>query len=351
MKLAIFVLILLCAPNAQAMGKKRPKPEGMLRTSLQVLEVKLPKKNRLAGSWPESLSCSDFRGTHAGNTIEIELKGEGGDGKYRHELIYTLTRAYQLGRESEGQREKSQKGNGSVKIELPELDDGTPFVQQTLFLLTRDGTGATATSSLTFLVARPVVLGVSADARAREKDCLERYAPYESQVGLLSNGSTNLSTIQIKQGLQTVWSSTRGWQWGVYVSPFSWLGLGNLLALNLSYFSQTSKQTVETVEIDSSYALSPGDYLQVYVQPTRYVTAYDATLIDPCGKAERLDGAYLFQWWGFAYHVYPVNPLSDARPPVSAVGAPVVNTCPQALTPGGDASIPGSALGFVRTNL
>lgn len=328
--LAIAATFSVGVHTASADNGQAPLP---LANTINIGKVDLLRENALAGGWDGKVSCHNFTGTHAGNEISIEAVGSGGDGHYRHTLVYTLENSYRIEDTRAGQYQKTRKRNGTITLELPELKDEVPFVQQTVFLITRDRAGHTATTSKTFVVSRPVVLSVSNSEKTRAANCMQRYSPYPSTAGVLSNGSTNLSTIEIKQGVEKIWTATRGWQWGVYVSPFSFLGLGNLLSLNADYFRQTSKQTVETIEISSQYRLNPGDYMQVYVQPTRYVTAYDATIVEPCGGTKKVEAAYMFQWWGFSYHIYPVNPFDKKMTPVEAVGAPAINTCSNELTP------------------
>ena len=73
--------------------------------------------------------------------------------------------------------------------------------------------------------------------------------------------------------------------------------------------------------------------MQIYTQPTRYITPYDATLVEACGQTRKIDGAYLFQWWGYSTIPYPVDPNHLQLPPLESIGAPPVNTCPAELTP------------------
>jgi hypothetical protein len=334
MKLVLLLcaFALSCSNAAFAMGKNRP--EGSLRNTLKVSEIHVARDNALAGGWKSSASCGDtFLGTHSENAIHFEAIGSGGGGKYHHTLIYTISDAFDVQSEKTGQFQKTRSDNGEFVLKFPQLKPDTSFVQQTVFLITEDQTGTAVTTSRTFTISRPIILGVSNDPQALKMNCFERYAANPSSLGVISNGSTNLSSIQIKQGIQKLWSKTKGWQWGVYVSPLSYFGLGNILSLNASYFTQTSKQTVETVEISSEYQINPGDFMQVYVQPTRYITAYDATMVGPCGESEKLPGAYLFQWWGFAYHVYPINPFDRTSPPAEAIGVPIMNTCSKDLSP------------------
>jgi hypothetical protein len=346
------LLMVLCLNGtvAHAFSKKRTVT-GPLKTSIRVKEINLTTENALAGSGQTSVSCPVFKGTHAGNEIVFQVDATGGDGDYRHSIVYNVTRAYKLEKEQEGQRRASREENGTISLTLPELEESVPFVQQSVYLLTHDGTGATSTASMMFTVSRPVILMPSKDKASRDKECFERYVAKESTMGVLSNGSTAPSTIQIRQGVSNIWSSSKGWQWGVFVSPLSWLGLGNLVALNLSYFSQTSKQTVETVEVAAGYQLNPGDFMQVYVQPTRYITAYDATKVSACGFSAKQNGAYYFQWWGFAYQVYPVNPFEKKGIPADAVGAPPLNTCSKEFTPlADDANTTAGGYTFRKTN-
>lgn len=316
-----------------------------LSTSIKVIGVQLARNNALAGNYPSSVSCeaNQFMGTHHGNTLQVELTGTGGSGSYRHTVVYQIPRSYKLGVQDDGQKEVGLQGNGTIQIRLPELMDDVPFVQQTLFLITTDSNGQSVSTSITFTVSRTVILSISPDRRS---NCFERYLPYESITGLLTNATNNLSSIQIKQGIQKIWGATGGRQFGVSFSPLAMFGLGNLFSLNWGYFSQTSKQVMETTEVVSDHQFDPGDFMQVYVQPTRYVSAYDASVVAPCGGMQKVEKAYMFQWWGMAYHVYPVNPRSGTMPPPEAVGAPVINTCPLELTPGS-----GKSYQFMPTNI
>ena len=212
-------------------------------------------------------------------------------------------------------------------------------MQQSVMLITKDtNTGEVKTDQKVFLVSRGIILAPSSNEKVAAEDCFERYPSYESTFGVLSNGSTNLSQLSIKQGVQKVFESTSGSSWGFYISPLAWINipvigsLGNLIMFNKNYFSSVSQQTIETVEVTSGFNLSPGDYIQIYTQKTRYVTNYDATLEDACGNTKVLEGAYKLQWWGFAYHAVPVNPYDSVRPETATIGAPPMNSCPKDLS-------------------
>jgi hypothetical protein len=185
-----------------------------------------------------------------------------------------------------------------------------------------------------------------------DRNCYQRYPATESMVGVLTNGSTNLSSLVIKQGVDRLWSNSVGNSWGFYISPLSFIpnlasSLASLFMVNRSYYSNVSKQISETVEVSSEYQLSPGDTIQIYTQKTRYITHYDAILVDACGKRTALKGAYPLQWWGFAYHAVPINPYDPTKPNPATVGGRPMNTCAPELTPGsGD-----STYSFFQTNL
>jgi hypothetical protein len=331
------VFLFLVSYDVRAKGAAAPEQDEStpsLTNKISVAEVSLSRKNRLAGYNESRYSCENFKGTHAGNTIVFKAEAFGGRAPYKHLLSYQLTSDFAFEEKAVGplQYEESRNGNGEFKIKLPELDPQVPFVDLTVFLVSSDSQRIHASSSVTFRVSRTVLLTRSSNKTQREKSCFERYQAYLSAPGLISNGSMNTSRLEIRQGVDQIWSSSRGWQFGVYVSPFSWLGLGNLVALNYSHFQTRSKQVTESTYVSSSYELDPGDFLQVYVQPTRYVTAYDAAIVHPCGETRSFEGAYLFQWWAFSYHVYPIDPFSsvDEIDP-TLVGVPPLNTCPQEL--------------------
>src|SRR5690606_21100628 len=118
----------------------------------------------------------------------------------------------------------------------------------------------------------------------------------------------------------SIWTTTSGSQWGYYISPLAWTVVGNVFSFYRNYFTQFSRQTIETVEVANNYTVSPGDFVQLYEQRTRYVTPFDMYKIGACGESELLDGAYFMQWWGRAYHAIPVNPYDDEEIPVEAIG-------------------------------
>ena len=103
---------------------------------------------------------------------------------------------------------------------------------------------------------------------------------------------------------------------------------------------------METVEVSSGYQLSPGDYVQIYEQRTRYVSAFDAYKIGVCGESELVDEEYMLQWWGVAYHAVPVNPFSEENIPAESIGSYPRNNCSAEYTP----DFSNGELNFVRTN-
>jgi hypothetical protein len=208
------------------------------------------------------------------------------------------------------------------------------WVQQPVFVITTDlKTKQTATKQLLFNVTRPVVLTPSQNQERLSRGCFQVFPAFESVAGILSNGSTNPSQILIRQGIQNIWSKTSGSQWGFFFSPLAWTVVGNVFSINRSYFNQFSRQTIETVEVSSGYTLTPGDFVQLYEQRTRYIQVFDAKIINGCGESQELDGEYFLQWWGVAYHAVPVNPYENESAPIETIGARPVNHCPDELTP------------------
>ncbi len=283
--------------------------------------------------------CEVFRGARQGSTVWLEPKVSGGSGRYELTLAWRLGSGYRdYG--VEAQFERRIRINKRFGLRIPLLRDDVPYVQQAVVLLVRDReTGETANAEALFPVSRNVILTPSADPAILDRNCYERFPATESMIGVLTNGSTNVSSLSIKQGIDRLWANTSGTSWGFYVSPFSFLpGVGSTLAglfmANRSYYKTTSRQTSETVEVNSSYNLSPGDTIQIYTQKTRYITHYDATLVGACGARATKKGAYPLQWWGFAYHAVPINPFDPTRPNQNNIGATPLNTCPASLTPG-----------------
>ena len=336
LKLA-FVACVLIGSSAQAAKVK--KVTAPLTTKITAVSVDVAPRHAYVGVigrwglWGKHTSCDTFTGTFEGNDVHIHLQGSGGSGSYKHRIVTSFGESYRIGRKRKAQIERKKNGNGDLQVSIPELADNVPFVQQTILLMTTDSAGNTATDALIFTVSRPIIVNPSQRREDRETNCFQRYAPYEAMTGVLSNATNNLSEIEIKQGVEKIWTSTHGWQFGVFVSPLSVLQLGNLIVFNYSYFQETSKSVIETTEVNTKFAFDPGDYMQVYAQPTRYVTSYDATLVEACGQRTTMQGAYHFQWWGFSYLVHPINPYSKVPPSPDVIGAPVMNSCPEDLNP------------------
>ncbi len=297
-------------------------------------------------------TCERFQGARQGSTVWLEPVVTGGSGRYEFTLAWRFGSGYRdYG--VEAQFERRIRPGKRFGLMIPFLRDDVPYVQQAVVLLVRDReTGETANAEALFPVSRNVILTPSSDPAVLDRNCFERFAATESMIGVLTNGSTNVSSLSIKQGIDRLWANTNGTSWGFYISPFAFLpGVGTSLAglfmANRSYYKTTSRQTSETVEVNASYNLSPGDTIQIYTQKTRYITHYDATLVDACGARASQKGAYPLQWWGFAYHAVPVNPYDPTRPNINNIGAAPVNTCPASLTPD-----TGAADGmFFQTNL
>lgn len=305
-----------------------------LATSLSVVRVQHSKGNQIASGSPASETCSTFKGTFDGNTVVVKPVATGGSGRYSHQLVWTLSESYKTFDGVQTQKEVTVKNGSTYGIKLPELKDEVSWVQQPVFVITKDlRTGKTATKQLLFSVTRPVVLTPSQNQESLAKGCFQVFPAFESVAGILSNGSTNPSQILIRQGIQNIWNRTSGSQWGFYFSPLAWSVVGNIFSISRSYFRQFSRQTIETIEVSSGYTLTPGDFIQLYEQRTRYIQVFDAKLINGCGQSEELPGEYFLQWWGVAYHAVPVNPYENERTPVETIGARPVNHCPDELTP------------------
>ena len=320
-----------------------------LKNNLSVTKVIHSKYNQIATGYAKNQTCTTFKGTYEGNTVVLTPTAEGGSGRYRHLIVYTLSESYKTFEGVNTQHEYSVRPGKSFLLSLPPLKDDVPWLQQSVFLITHDlKTGESVTSQIIFNVTRPVVLSPTSDPYKQQQSCFQVFPPFESVAGILSNGSTNPSEILINQGVQNIWSRTRGNQFGFYFSPLAFFSLGNVFSVYKNYFTQYSKQSVETVEISSGHTLSPGDFIQLYEQRTRYVQVFDADLIDGCGNAQKLEGEYFVQWWGVAYHATPINPYDTERAPIETIGVRTMNTCPPELTPE-FAREENSAYNFMRT--
>lgn len=324
MKTIFFLSLTLWSLNSSA----------ALTSFLSVGRVYNSKTNQNLTQSPQSDHCQIFKGTYQGNKLELIPRAYGGSGKYRHRIMWQLSDSYQTFDGQLTQHEVAVKNGSNYLFTIPQLKNDIPFVQQSVLLVTEDvNTKETATSHLMFNVSRPVILSQTSDPVKLRNNCFQVMPAIESVVGILTNGSTNPSQILIRHGVQNLWTRTRGSQWGFFISPLAWSGLANIFSAYKNYFTQYSRQTVETVEISSEHQIAPGDYLQIYEQRTRYVTVFDALEVDMCGDTRELDGSYFLQWWGVAYHAFPVNPYSPDRTPREAIGVAPMNSCPDALTP------------------
>ena len=304
------------------------------KTELKLEWINHSKLNQVAAGVPKSSSCDVFKGTYHGNTVVLKPIASGGSGKYRHRLIWQISESYKTFTGQRTQQEAAVKDGKNYAITLPELRDDVSYIQQSVFLISEDlKTSKTTTSQLLFNVSRPVVLAHTNHPEKLRQNCFQIFPSNESVAGILSNGSTNPGQILIRQGIQNIWTRTNGSQWGFYISPLAWTSVGNIFSVYKSYFTQFSQQTIETVEISSGHQIAPGDFIQLYEQRTRYVTAFDAFEIGACGESREVEGTYFMQWWGVAYHALPVNPYSSDRPPRETIGVSPVNHCPDNLTP------------------
>lgn len=305
-----------------------------LSTELVVSKVYNSKTNQYATGVPATSSCSVFKGTYQGNSIALTPMARGGSGKYDHRLVWQVSESYKTFDLTRMQKEAYVKDGKSFILQIPELKDDIPYLQQSVFLISRDKrTGKSATSQLIFNVSRPVILSHTNKPEKMELNCYQVFPAYESISGILSNGSTNPSQLIIRQGIQSIWSKTNGSQWGYYISPLSWTVVGNVLSFYRNYFTQFSRQTIETVEVSNGYTIAPGDFIQLYEQRTRYVSAFDIFEVNECGETNEVDGSHFMQWWGRAYHAVPVNPYDSEPVPRELIGITPTNNCPDELTP------------------
>ncbi len=340
----ILFLILVDAPKAHA----------VFRNLITVDGVTVSKANTATSDYAGYRDCSDFKGTLENNSITLTPTATGGSGSYRHTVIYRFGTGYEGYNINEEQFEINVNDGNSFNINLPPLRNEIPYVQQGVLLITKDlSTGEAVSTEKLFTVSRSVILAPTADAKMANQNCFQRYSSFPSTIGVLSNGSTNASQLVLKQGIEKVWESNKGKTWGFYISPFSWVSifgfsLGNILSINKEYFTSVSKQTTEKVEVSTDYQLSPGDFVQIYTQKTRYVTNYDAITVGACGETKTFSGAYKLQWWGFAYHAVTINPYSTKPINPDNIGAKVMNTCSAELTPTQELQ---GTLPFYGTNL
>ncbi len=305
-----------------------------LENKLQVLSVQNSKLNQIAGNVEKVVKCEDFKGTYHGNSIVLKPIVTGGSGNYRHRLVWQVSESYATTDLTRYQRDLAIQNGNTYTFVIPELKDDVSFLQQSVFLISEDlKSKETVTSQLMFNVTRPVLLSQTNDPVKVRENCFQVFPAFESVSGILTNGSTNPSQITIRQGIQSIYTRTSGSQWGFYISPLAWTVVGNVISVYKNYFKQFSRQTVETVEVASGYQVSPGDFIQLYEQRTRYVTAFDAHEIGACGESKEVPGTYYMQWWGVAYHAVPINPYDTEPTPRETIGVSPLNNCPATLTP------------------
>lgn len=317
-----------------AMGLMSLSAFAGIQNALQVEEVINSYENQIAADVDARVECLRFTGTYHGNSLILKPTARGGSGKYQHRIVWQLSESYDTFQGQRMQRDISIKDGRTYRFDIPELKPDVSYLQQSILLITQDKvTGQSTTSEMMFNVSRPVILSQTNDPAKLENNCFQVMPAIESVSGILTNGSTNPSQILIRHGVQSLWTRTKGSQWGFFISPFAWSGLANIFSFYKNYFTQYSRQTIETVEISNEHQIAPGDFLQIYEQRTRYVTAFDAYHVNACGETNLVPGNYYLQWWGVAYHAYPINPYSRERMPRDAIGVAPMNNCPAELTP------------------
>lgn len=319
------------------------------KNNLAVTKVYNSKTNQYSAGVAAATTCETFKGTYQGNSIVVTPSAQGGSGKYNHRLVWQISESYKTFDMVRTQKEAFVRDGRSFVIDLPELKDDIPYLQQSVFLISEDvKTGERATSQLLFNVSRPVILSHTNKQEKIDQNCFQVFPAFESISGILSNGSTNPSQLIIRQGIQSIWTKTNGAQWGFYVSPLAWTVVGNVVSFYRNYFTQFSRQTVETVEVSNGYSVAPGDFIQLYEQRTRYVSAFDIFEVDACGESKEVEGTYFMQWWGRAYHAVPINPYDEEPVSRETIGISPVNNCPMELTP--EFAQDNSDYIFTRTN-
>lgn len=305
-----------------------------LTTQLTVSQVRNSKSNQYATNADPVVTCQQFKGTYQGNSVVLKPQASGGSGRYTHRIVWQLSESYKTFDLTRQQKEAAIRDGRTYRLDLPELKDDVPYLQQSVFLITEDlQTGKRATSQLMFTVSRPAILAHTKDPEKLAQSCYQVFPAFESVSGILSNGSTNPSQLIIRHGIQNLWTRSNGNQFGYYVSPLAWTVLGNIFSFYRNYFSEFSKQTIETVEVSNGYSVAPGDFIQLYEQTTRYVTPFDVFEVDSCGKSVQVEGTYFMQWWGRAYHAVPINPYDESPVPRESIGISPINNCPEELTP------------------
>lgn len=338
----VLLLITLTLLSAQSFAA--------LTNELKVVSVQNSKMNQIAGDVEKIIKCDTFKGTYQGNSIVLKPTATGGSGRYQHRLVWQISESYATTGLTRYQKDVAVTNGNTYLFSIPELKDDVSFLQQSVFLITKDlSSNETVTSQLMFNVTRPVLLSQTNDPIKLADSCFQVFPAFESITGILTNGSTNPSQITIRQGIQSIFSRTSGSQWGFYISPLAWTGIGNVLSIYKNYFSQFSRQTIETVEVASGYQVSPGDFIQLYEQRTRYVTAFDAFTVSACGESTEVPGTYFMQWWGVAYHAVPLNPYDTERVPRETIGVSPLNNCSAVLTP--DFAREGGDFVFNSTNI
>ena len=127
--------------------------------SLSISKVINSKKNQYSAGVNEVVHCEQFKGTYQGNTIVVTPKADGGSGKYSHRIVWQISESYQTFDLKRTQKEAVVQDGKSLSIKIPELKDDVPFLQQSVFLITKDlKTGERVTTQRIFNVSRPAIL-------------------------------------------------------------------------------------------------------------------------------------------------------------------------------------------------
>src|SRR5690606_17950546 len=144
MKALFFITLLSLSSNALA----------DFSTSLEVIKVINSKANQYAANIDAETRCSTFKGTFQGNSIVLLPKATGGSGSYSHRLVWQISESYQTFDLTRKQHEASVRNGYSYRLQLPELKDDVPYIQQSVLLVTTDlKTGKRASKQITFNVS------------------------------------------------------------------------------------------------------------------------------------------------------------------------------------------------------
>lgn len=298
-------------------------------TTLTLIDVQIPVEYHSFTS-KQIHECKTISGAYEGSRVIFKAKTDCRGGRAEHDLTFMLNDSYK--RSEKKVDTVVLRGHGCIvtfSVDIPRLADKVPFINQQFTLhtvVTKGRTQKKETTFYTLKISRPIILTRTQGELAQQKNCYHRYPAYKINT-TFSNGTTSPSTIEVVKGNMRFWNKRSGYRVGAFAAPIMSL-VGGFVAFNTDYFRETSKQVEELQELKINFNIDPGQHYQMYAQETRFFTAFDIKKINICGELEeKVEGGYLYQWWGISEHLHRIDPYSDEEIDPLNVGEPAKNSC------------------------